>query len=162
MTSYCTTLGTPLSALLTVLASALLTGCERPTSATNNAPVEDATANGDTATLQVEAFYRERMLLPEGSEVLIALEDVSRMDVAATRISEQVLVDPGAPPYRVTLSYPADQINARHRYGMRAQIRNEGRLLFTNTQHIDPFVGEQPVQVLMERVPRSPPSPPSE
>lgn len=149
------------NSLLSVLTGALLAACERPTVATPaNAPPTPEPAEEVVDTLQVEAYYRERMLLPPGSQLLIALEDVSRMDVAATRISEQVLVDPGPPPYQVTLVYPADQINDRFRYGLRAQIRHQGQLLFTNTQHIDPFTQEQPVKVMMQGVAK--PSEPAE
>lgn len=150
------------NSILTVLAGAMLTACERPSDETVTAPAEGAAVVETTKTMQIEAFYRERMLLPAGSELIIALEDVSRMDVAATRISEQVLIDPGAPPFRVALSYPADKIDERHRYGLRAQIRNADRLLFTNTHHIDPFAGDQPIQVLMARVSRPPESPQSQ
>ena len=150
------------NAFLTLLAGTMLTACGQPSGDTINVPAKTEAVLDASTTLQVEAFYRERMLLPAGSKLLIALEDVSRMDVAATRISEQVLIDPGAPPFRVALSYPADKIDERHRYGLRAQIRNADRLLFTNIHHIDPFAGDQPIQVLMARVSRPPESPQSQ
>ena len=58
---------------------AVLVGCSEPT--------EVGEASDVTTSLAGEAFYRERLLLPPGAELLVTLEDVSKMDVASTVIA---------------------------------------------------------------------------
>lgn len=103
------------------------------TAACTESPSEKA----DMATLSVEVTYRERMALPPGATLRVTMEDVSRMDTAATVITEITRQDPGAPPYSVQLSYDPLQIDARHRYAVRATIRAGDQLMFTTTDHVD-------------------------
>jgi putative lipoprotein len=106
------------------------------------------------ATVKVEAFYRERMMVPPGSVLRVTLSDVSKMDVAATLISEVVRENPGAPPYRVELEYNPAEIDQRFHYAVRATLSAEGKLLFTTTEFIDAFAGadDATVPVTMQRV----------
>ena len=106
---------------------ALLQGCTREVSEAPPAA---------SASITVQAWYRERMLLPPGSQLRVVLEDSALMDVAATLISEKTLADPGTPPYRLELEYRPEQVNERGRYTVRAQIRSDGKLLFTSTSAI--------------------------
>ncbi|WP_158224720.1 YbaY family lipoprotein [Agaribacterium haliotis] len=111
-------------------------------------------------SIPVEVFYRERMALPPSATLTVSLEDVSKQDVAATVIEEQQITLDKAPPYQIKLSYTTSEINSKHRYALRARINNDGKLMFTNTEHIDPFAkaeGET-VQVLVRRVPSLPAS----
>ena len=110
---------------------ALLVGCSEPT--------EVGEASDVTATLAGEAFYRERMLLPPGAELLVTLEDVSKMDVASTVIASSTQVLTGAPPYQFTLDYAAADIDSRMQYSLRAKIMLDDKLLFTSTERLDPF-----------------------
>lgn len=93
----------------------------------------------DTKPLLTSVFYRERIMLPPGSIVSVTLEDVSRMDVKAVTVSKAEIAASGSPPYQVTLNYPAAAIKEKMTYSLRAQIHNEGRLLFTSTERINPF-----------------------
>ncbi len=112
--------------------------------------------NGDQhmANLEVEAFYRERMMVPPNTILRVTLEDVSKMDVAAALISEVERENPGAPPYRVELAYDQGKIDARLRYAVRASLRADGKLLFTTTEFVDAFAGDNngKVAVMMQRV----------
>lgn len=108
--------------------------------------------------LEVSVLYRERIALPPGAELLVTLNDVSKMDVPATIISSSTQKLSSGPPYSVSLSYSEDQIEPNHRYSLRAKIRFEGKLLFISTYTIDPFGSEvkQPIQIIVEKVSQKP------
>jgi len=98
----------------------------------------DEGGGGDPVqTLTGEAFYRERILLPPGSELRVTLEDVSEMDGSSTAIASFTRVLTGAPPYAFTLEYSAADIDARTQYSLRATIKAEGSILFTSTERWD-------------------------
>ncbi len=124
---------------------ALLPGCDA-----NHTPA------GDTpmATIHVEAFYRERMMVPPNAQLRVTLSDVSKMDVAADLLTEVAIDNPGAPPYTVSLDYDPAVIDQRMRYAVRATIRVDDKLLFTSTEHIDAFAVDDNgvVKVMMQRV----------
>ena len=123
-------------------------------------PITPTPGAGALRELQVDVFYRERMLLPPTAELKVTFEDSAKMDVAAEKIAEATVPIQGAPPYRVTLSYDPSKLDARGRYGVRARIENEGQLMFTSTQ-MNPAFGvdgskdgapNDPVKVLVSRV----------
>jgi putative lipoprotein len=105
-------------------------------------------------------FYRERMLLPPSSQVEVQLEDISRADAPAEVLASVLIIPEGGPPYPFVIDYAAPQIDQRMRYALRARIEHEGRLLFTNTEYIDPF-GGNPVEILVQRIPSTEPTGPS-
>ena len=98
--------------------------------------------------------YRERMMLPPGSELEIQLQDVSRADAPASVLASVMIRPDGGPPYSFSIDYNPGQIDERMRYALRATIRLNDRLLFTNTDYIDAF-GGNPVEVLVRRVPET-------
>lgn len=104
--------------------------------------------------ITVSVMYREKIMLPPGTTLTVMLEDVSRMDAPATVLASESMGISTAPPFQVTLKYDASTLDERHRYGIRARIENEGKLIFINTEHIDPFGGQtgQPVQAIVRRV----------
>ncbi|WP_207062904.1 META domain-containing protein [Motiliproteus sp. SC1-56] len=106
------------------------------------------------STLEVEAFYRDRSMLPPGSELTVTLADVSRMDVPAKVLASKTVPIAGGPPYRVELSYDAGQVVANMRYNLRAQISQDGKLRYTTTEHTDPFSNgapATPVKVMLQK-----------
>ena len=105
-------------------------------------------------------FYRERMLLPPGTQVEVQLEDISRADAPAEVLASVLMTPDTGPPYAFAIDYSPEQADQRGRYALRARIEHEGQLLFTNTEYIDPFAGN-PVEILVQRVQRSEPSGPS-
>ena len=115
-------------------AAALMAGC---------APVAPPSPEGPTighgmTTVQVRATYRERILLPPGHVLTLRIEDVSLADAPARVLAEHVeTLDGRGPPYVATLGVPSSQIDPRHTYAARAEIRDEaGRLRFTtDTRH---------------------------
>ena len=96
-------------------------------------------------------FYRERMLLPPGTQVEVQLEDISRADAPAEVLVSVLMTPEGGPPYPFAIDYAVEQADTRGRYALRARIEHEGQLLFTNTEYIDPF-GGNPVEILVQRV----------
>ena len=122
----------PLFAASTALA---LVACA-PTSPPDGA--SGPTAGHGMTTVQVSATYRERILLPPGHVLTVRIEDVSLADAPARVLAEHSEPLEGrAPPYSATLGFPSSQIDPRHTYAARAEIRDEtGRLRFTtDTRH---------------------------
>lgn len=95
-------------------------------------------APADMTQVQVNATYRERIMLTPGHVLTVKVEDVSLADAPARVLAEvRQTLDGKAPPYAVALSVPADQIDPRHEYAARAEIRDtSGALRFTtDTRH---------------------------
>jgi putative lipoprotein len=95
-------------------------------------------AESATTQVDVTAAYRERIMLPPGHVLTVKVEDVSLMDAPARVMAETTQpLDGRAPPYAVTLSVPNAQIDPRHTYAVRAEIRDPaGALRFTtDTRH---------------------------
>jgi putative lipoprotein len=117
-------------------------------------PMADATQEPDNSLMRVisgEVMYRERMALPPGAKVIVTLEDQSRADAPATVLTDYThIVDGDGPPYSFRLVYNPAAIDERMRYGVRAKIEHEGELLFSSTEHIDPFA-DGPLEIMVTR-----------
>jgi putative lipoprotein len=110
-----------------------------------------ATGENDMGVIRGQVVYRERMMLPPGANIEVQLQDISRADALATVMSSVMLKAEGGPPYPFEIEYDPSRIDDRMRYALRATISSGNRLLFTSTDYIDPFMGEQ-VEVLVRRV----------
>lgn len=113
----------------------------------------------DNSRMQVisgEVWYRERMALPPGAKVIVTFEDQSRADAPATIITDYTHIVNGQGPYGFRLVYDPSAIDQRMTYGLRARIEHDGQLMFTSTEHIDPFAGEpgEPVRIMVSRTSR--------
>ncbi|MEP1471207.1 MAG: YbaY family lipoprotein [Halieaceae bacterium] len=130
-----------------LLTGLLVSGCDSS---------ETGVAEQAESMSQIEGsvIYRERMMLPPGSELEIQLQDVSRADAPASVLATVMMTPEGGPPYPFSIEYNPAQIDDRMQYALRATIRLDGRLLFTNTDYINAF-GGNPVEVLVRRVPES-------
>mgnify|MGYP006092637333 CR=1 FL=1 len=105
--------------------------------------------------LPVVVSYRERIMLPPTATVRVTLNDISRMDVAATIIDQKTSNTQGGPPYHLTMTYDASKIEPQLNYALRAHIEDNGKLLFTNTSAIPAFENNgQPVDILVQGVAR--------
>ena len=119
-------------AILALPLALVLTAC-----APDGAPVPPEMSHG-MAVVNVTATYRERILLPPGHVLSVRVEDVSRADAPAEVLAEHRETLAGrAPPYQATLGFPRSQIDPRHTYAVRAEIRDSaGALRFTtDTRH---------------------------
>jgi putative lipoprotein len=123
----------------------------------SDAPSGESYQKPDNSLLKVISgyvTYRERIALPAGSNVIVVLEDQSRMDVPATEITRYTHTVDGGPPYRFRLVIDPSVVDDRMTYGLRARIENEGRLMFTSTEKIDPFAqpAGQPIEIMVSKV----------
>lgn len=120
--------------LISILPLALLACAPSPSVQPQTPP----TVRHGMTVLHVSATYRERILLTPGHVLNVRVEDVSLADAPARVLAEHTeALDGRAPPYHVTVGFPTSQINARHTYAVRAEIRDpEGALRFTtDTRH---------------------------
>ena len=109
--------------------------------------------------IEGEVFYRERIMIPAGSEVEVQLEDISRADALATVLESVSFKAQGGPPYAFAIEYDPARIDERVRYALRARITApDGALLFTNTEYIDPF-GGNPVRIMVQGMAQPAPAP---
>jgi putative lipoprotein len=164
----------PKQATSALILLTLMAGCEATSMSTKSEAKPEAEPEPEAsettpettapAELHVEVFYRERMRLPPTAILEVTLEDSAKMDVAAEQIAKTSMALHTAPPYRVTLEYDASKLHRRGRYGVRARIENDGRLMFISTE-FNPAYGEDgahsgaphdPVKVLVQRVTGAP------
>jgi putative lipoprotein len=121
------------------------------------APVTESRQQPDNTLMRVisgEVWYRERIALPPGAEVLVTLEDQSRADAPATVLTDYTyVVNEEQQPFPFRLVYNPEAIDERMTYGLRARIEQDGQLMFTSTEHIDPFAGQpgEPVRIMVSR-----------
>ena len=87
------------------------------------------------ATVTGTVTYRERIALPPNAVVRVQLRDVSKMDVAAEIISEQIIEPKHAVPIPFELAYDPADIDERMSYSVFADIRSDGKLLFISNTH---------------------------
>ena len=64
---------------------------------------------------------------------------MSKADVKAEIITQQVIDINKAPPYTVELAYDDNNIVDKHRYNLTARIINKDKVLYTSTMQYDPF-----------------------
>lgn len=115
--------------------------------------------NGETpgAPLAVtgEVVYRERIAMPENAVVTVRVSDVSRQDVAAEVIGEQVITAPGNVPVKYSVPYDGSKIIPNNRYAVSARIEVNGQLMWISTTRIPVITHDAPtsdVQILVQRV----------
>lgn len=110
--------------VLVILAAILLAACDTSE--------KEAVTSEPAATVSGTVSYRERIALSETAVVEISLQDVSRADAPAIEIARQRITRPGQVPVHFELSYNPEDIDERMSYSLRAQIIDQGELLFTN------------------------------
>ena len=102
------------------------------------APGEPTHVGHGMTVVTATVTYRERILLTPGHMLSVRVEDVSLADAPARVLAEHTeTLDGRAPPYRVTVGFPTSQVDQRHTYAVRAEIRDPaGALRFiTDTRH---------------------------
>lgn len=87
----------------------------------------------DAAELTGTVTYLPRIALPPDAAVVVRLLDVSRADAPSETLAEETVSTEGASvPIPFALRYDADQVDARRRYVVRAEIRDAlGDLIWT-------------------------------
>ena len=109
-----------------------------------------------TPVLSGTVFYRERIALPEGSTAEVVLEDLSIADRPAIEVARATIAPAGQVPIPFELPYPADQIVADRRYGLRAAILwPNGARMFVSTADYSAFdrtARSDDLAILVQRV----------
>ena len=103
--------------------------------------------------------YRERMALPPDAAIEVKLQDVSGTGGTANTIAETVFGSGGKQvPISFQLSYNPSDINPAHKYQVQANIRVNGKLMFTGVIPYLVITQGAPSQValLLERAPEKP------
>lgn len=74
-------------------------------------------------------------VLPADAEIRVSLQDISRMDVPATVVGEQVMrATDDTSPVRFQVGFDPADIDPRYAYGLRAAIKHNGKLIYTSTR----------------------------
>jgi len=98
-------------------------------------PVESSPAPTATATLTGTIMYLQRVALPAGAVIDVQLQDVSKMDVAATVVASQTITTGGENvPIAFSLAYDPAQIDELFTYALSARITIDGQLRWINTE----------------------------
>lgn len=103
--------------------------------------------------------YRERMALPPDAVIEVKLQDVSGTNGTANTIAESVFATGGKQvPISFQLSYKPSDINPAHTYKVQANVRVNGKLMFTSVIPYLVITQGAPSQValLLERAPEKP------
>ena len=140
---------------LTVVLSFVLAGCAvhpveveaRSDDSHQPVPVPGipAAAADASAVLNGTVTLRPPGVLPSGAVVTVRVEDVSRADAPAMVVAEQTIRDTEAPVV-FALPYDPRAVDVRHRYVVRATVRDAvGALLFTSTTATPVFTDGAPI-----------------
>ncbi len=119
---------------LLALSALTLAGCEKPANESQST-VQEKSVMG----LTTQVSYKDRSMPRPGSQLIVTLSDVSKADVKAEIITQQVIDINKAPPYTVELAYDDNNIVDKHRYNLTARIINKDKVLYTSTMQYDPF-----------------------
>ncbi|MGA7461949.1 MAG: YbaY family lipoprotein [Candidatus Korobacteraceae bacterium] len=106
--------------------------------------------------------YRERMALPPDAAIEVKLQDISGPKGTANTIAETVFGSGGKQvPIPFQISYNPADINPAHKYQVQANIRVNGKLMFTGVIPYLVITNGEPSQValLLERAPEKPAQP---
>lgn len=108
-----------------------------------------APLSSKTASVSIEALYRERMLLPERATLRVRLTDAESGNVIASTTLDNPHV-----PVHLELSYEPSNIDNAHVYTVTAQIAVNGEPFFATSSPAKVITRGNPSQVelLLERV----------
>lgn len=87
-------------------------------------------------TITGSVTYRQRIALPPGAQLEVRIEDVSLADAPAVTLSERILPIETQVPIAFEISVDRAKLQPGRRYGLRASITLDGRLLFTTDTYI--------------------------
>ncbi|HCM46118.1 MAG TPA: hypothetical protein DIS98_00910 [Colwellia sp.] len=134
---------------LSFFVSFLLGGCDSIQAPSNKTP------QANIQIVKGKVYYLERKLLPPGASLEITLEDVSKMDIASTKIASITQKISSTPPYTFNLEYDASLIKPNMRYNLRAKVILAEKLLMTSTEHLNPFKDPTNINIKLSSVGRS-------
>lgn len=121
--------------LIVALSSGLaLAGCNDDSAEGDQGDVQQAEMANQQTISGTLSFAETGDSLPEGTQVHLTLNDVSRADAPAELIAKKTISVDQAVPTDFTLAYSADDVVTNHAHAVRAEIHDEdGKLLWTTT-----------------------------
>jgi putative lipoprotein len=125
-----------------LLSLTVLSACATPSS-TPSAPTMAKPAATGAVTGAV--FWRERIMLPPTTKVIVRLQDVSLADAPAKLIAEQVIDGVRVPPAKFSLAYDPATIAPNARISVSARVEVDGKLRFISDTHI-PVINGGPTE----------------
>lgn len=108
-----------------------------------------ALLTSSVAMTQVEGSvtYRERLALPDGCSLVIAIDHFG--ETSQTNLSELTMrLNGGQVPIKFTLSYLPNRSGST---GVRAEIRDHGRVLFQSERHTMLTQGSKTLELVLKR-----------
>jgi putative lipoprotein len=105
----------------------LLAGCAGASSAPPSGP--------SSAAVTGQVVWRERIMLPPQTKVIVRLQDVSLADAPARILSEAV-IPAQTPPVAFSLGYDPATISPTARIAISARVEVDGQLRFISDTHI--------------------------
>ncbi|CAN5174356.1 hypothetical protein BH10PSE3_BH10PSE3_35780 [soil metagenome] len=128
-----------------LLALTVLAGCASAPTAPPTGP--------SSAAVTGTVVWRERIMLPPQTKVIVRLQDVSLADAPARIISEAV-IPAQTPPVAFSLGYDPATISPTARIAVSARVEVDGQLRFINDTHIAVINGgpTKDVEVLVKGV----------
>ena len=94
--------------------------------------------------------YLQRIALPPDAMITVQLVDVSRADVPALVLGEQIIrAGGGQVPFEFEIAYDSARIDPRMTYAVSARIEDSGKLLFISDQHCAVITRGAPAHVQM-------------
>ena len=106
-------------------------------------------------TIRGTLSYAEEIAMAPETTVTVRLLDVSKADAAASVIAETVFHKPGKPPVPFSISYDANKIEPGHRYSLKAELKEQKRLMFISDSAYPVLEGgeQPPVDIVLAHVP---------
>lgn len=112
------------------LVSAVVSGLACASSTRRGADGERS-AEATPRKVVVSVTYRERIMVPSGSELDVRVVDATKSDSAATVVAQDKSKITGGPPYQVSLTVPPELFIDSSRYEARASImRPDSTMMF--------------------------------
>jgi putative lipoprotein len=116
----------PFLAAPALLALTILAGC---------ASAPTSPSGPSSAAVSGTVVWRERIMLPPQTKVIVRLQDVSLADAPARVIAEAV-IPAQTPPVAFSLGYDPATISPTARIAVSARVEVDGQLRFINDTHI--------------------------
>lgn len=134
--------------VLSLLVLELLVACDNESSA-----LSEQEHSWQNARHQIEGsvLLRERIALPDSAKIEVQLLDISRIDNPVLIASTGPIKPRGNPPYGYSLDvFPANIVKGK-KYGLKANLILDGKLVFTTRKYVD-ISGGKPKLIFLDRV----------
>ncbi|WP_247254897.1 YbaY family lipoprotein [Pseudomonas moorei] len=112
-------------------------------------------SNENTLSISGNVYYLPKIMLAPNSTLYVCLQDVSLADAPAKQLAAQVIPHAEEAGLNFNLEYSTADVLPGHTYAISAQIKSDGKLVFTTTEHHPVELGVdgvQPVEMLVHGV----------